>query len=1031
MFKASEPIITPASYDADFTKITFEPDFSKFGVVGDIAQSELIRNSKLLIQRRVVDVAGCLGAISVSLNGTVIDVKSFADYIKMYSDSSSADSENLTAEDKCERDKTSMLYAKINDRWEVGVIPSPVSSFESVSFVNSVWTSSGGTHVNHVMSQIVDTLEAQVVKKVGKAVNAGMIRNKLMLFLRCNVENPSFDSQSKNTLTTKPSSFGSECSLPKSFLKSLVQNLGIVEDIVASIKFGESLALLKASASSAKKSSTLVAVPKLDDAHFAGHAQRALECTLILTEGDSAKALAVAGLEVVGRETFGVLPLKGKLLNVRVATTRQLTGNEELMNLCKAIGLDFNSSYEDGIENRGLRYGSILLMCDQDTDGSHIKGLVINFFHKFWPALLRREGFLQQFITPLVKVKEAGRASDANSDKKPRRGKISNPGEPRIQSFYSMLEYLQWRLKLSQETDDSPVKYTVKYYKGLGTNTAAEGREYFSRLQDHKKIFISDRSEDDPIDMVFSKTRADDRKSWLMEGIQSLTEAPAVFIDPAQAKVLYSDFINKELIYFSMSDNQRSIPSVIDGLKPSQRKVLYSCLKKNLVHDSKVVQVAGYVAEKTAYHHGEASLHSTIIRMAQDFVGSNNIPLLVPSGQFGSRAEGGQDYASARYIFTRLSPLTRLLFPPEDDNLLEYLEEDGILVEPKYYIPILPTLLINGSDGIGTGWSTSVPTFHPLQLAKQVIARIRSGGSFSGRSLQPWTRGFTGKIKSSGKNNGFISQGTVTRTSKTKLAITELPLGVWTNDYKEFLVDLVKEGAIKAFSEHHTSSTVKFEVSATQAWLDEAEKIEFNKVLKLQANVSTRNMHAFDAAGKIKLYTTAEDIIEEHFHVRREAYICRKEVMAAKLAKEARISSNKSRFIDCIIRGELAVISKDGGSISEHHLLTNLRNMNFETMKHIKKSCDEQYLQASRSRRYSSSELPDVDGDFNGYDDDKGYDYLSMMPIHSLTRDKQRFLTEKAEQGQRELEALLAITPEEMWIKDLELLVNRLSKSMM
>ncbi len=115
----------------------------------------------------------------------------------------------------------------------------------------------------------------------------------------------------------------------------------------------------------------------------------------------------------------------------------------------------------------------------------------------------------------------------------------------------------------------------------------------------------------------------------------------------------------------------------------------------------KVVQLAGYVAEKTAYHHGETSLHTTIVRMAQDFIGSNNIPLLIPSGQFGSRAEGGDDFASPRYIYTKLSPLTRFLFPAADDKQLEYLEEDGVMVEPKYYIPIIPTVLVNGSQGIG------------------------------------------------------------------------------------------------------------------------------------------------------------------------------------------------------------------------------------------------------------------------------------------------------------------------------------------
>jgi DNA topoisomerase-2 len=176
--------------------------------------------------------------------------------------------------------------------------------------------------------------------------------------------------------------------------------------------------------------------------------------------------------------------------------------------------------------------------------------------------------------------------------------------------------------------------YTVKYYKGLGTNTAEEGKEYFRSLSRHKKDFYSGERSAEAIDLAFSGTRAEDRRNWLLSRFD-----PHAFIDPATPRVAYEEFIDKELIQFSHADNQRSIPSVIDGLKPSQRKVLYGCFKRNLQAETKVVQLAGYIAEKTCYHHGETSLHSTIVHMAQDFVGANNVPLLVAAGQFGTRAQ--------------------------------------------------------------------------------------------------------------------------------------------------------------------------------------------------------------------------------------------------------------------------------------------------------------------------------------------------------------------------------------------------------
>ena len=157
-------------------------------------------------------------------------------------------------------------------------------------------------------------------------------------------------------------------------------------------------------------------------------------------------------------------------------------------------------------------------------------------------------------------------------------------------------------------------------------------------------------------------------------------------------------FVNKELILFSRADLLRSIPSVVDGFKPSQRKVLFSCFKRKLRQDIKVAQLSGYVSEHSAYHHGEASLASTIVGLAQDFVGSNNVNLLVPSGQFGTRLQGGKDHASPRYIFTRLAPICRTVFPECDDALLEYLNEDGQVIEPEHYLPIIPLVLVNGAE---------------------------------------------------------------------------------------------------------------------------------------------------------------------------------------------------------------------------------------------------------------------------------------------------------------------------------------------
>ena len=636
-------------------------------------------------------------------------------------------------------------------------------------------------------AQVVAAIDSELAKH-GQAAPPSLVRSRLMLLVRAEVPNPSFDSQSKDSLTTSAAAIHASApagnlALPAAFLRRLVQNSGVVESILADLEQRERGKLQRQI--SAPKSNKVL-VPKLEDAHLAG-TPRSAECSLILTEGDSAKALAVAGLEVLGRQTYGVLPLRGKILNVRGATNKQLAGNSEFTMLVQTLGLKFDRAYALGpngdpaaLAQQGLRYGKILIMTDQDHDGAHIKGLLLNLFHRFWPSLLEVPGFLQQFVTPLVKVKELGRGSagagasagasasagsatnvnaagaanaagTANAAASWAGGRGGGGGAGSVRDFsrntldfYSLPEFEKWAQARADAASASASaaanstnpnssgssggsgggggRFIAKYYKGLGTNTAAEGRAYFSALQLHQKAFTSPdpASTAEAIDLAFNADRAKDRRHWLLSKYD-----PHAFTPPAQRQVSIPQFVDTELIQFSFADNARSIPSVVDGLKPAQRKVLFGCFKRRLDREEvKVVQLAGYIAEQTAYHHGEASLHSTIINMAQDFVGSNNIPLLNAGGQFGTRAQGGQDAASPRYIFTSLSPLARLLFPEADDAQLQHQREEGQSVEPSFYVPVVSLLAINGAQGIGTGWSTLVPVSQSINQSRSLALAL-------------------------------------------------------------------------------------------------------------------------------------------------------------------------------------------------------------------------------------------------------------------------------------------------------------------
>ena len=423
--------------------------------------------------------------------------------------------------------------------------------------------------------------------------------------------------------------------------------------------------------------------------------RNSLDCTLILTEGDSAKTLAVAGLGVVGRDKYGVYPLRGKLLNVREASHKQIMDNKEITELVKILGLTYKKKYHSLEDMKSLRYGKMMIMTDQDQDGSHIKGLLINFIHHNWPELLRLP-FMEEFITPIVKVSKQNQSI----------------------SFYSLPEFNEWKA-----ATENWHTWKVKYYKGLGTSTSKEAKEYFSDMVRHRIKFRHQNEQDDHyINLAFSKKAIDQRKQWLTDWMEEGKRRkelglPEVYLYEKDTKaVSYQDFVNKELVLFSNLDNERSIPCLVDGFKPGQRKVMFTCLMRNDKREVKVAQLAGSVGEKSAYHHGEASLMGTIIGLAQNYVGSNNINLLEPIGQFGTRLAGGKDHASPRYIFTKMSPLTRLIFNVNDDPLLKYLSEDNQRIEPEWYMPILPMVLVNGAEGIGTGWSTKIYNYNPREI---------------------------------------------------------------------------------------------------------------------------------------------------------------------------------------------------------------------------------------------------------------------------------------------------------------------------
>ncbi|XP_005220838.1 DNA topoisomerase 2-alpha isoform X1 [Bos taurus] len=981
MGKAGEMELKPFSGE-DYTCITFHPDLSKFKM------QSLDKDIVALMVRRAYDIAGSTKDVKVYLNGNRLPVKGFRSYVDLY------------LKDKVDEtgNPLKVIHEQVNHRWEVCLTMSE-KGFQQISFVNSIATSKGGRHVDYVADQIVTKL-VDVVKKKNKggvAVKAHQVKNHMWIFVNALIENPTFDSQTKENMTLQVKSFGSTCQLSEKFIKAAI-GCGIVESILNWVKFKAQIQLNKKC--SAVKHNRIKGIPKLDDANDAG-GRNSTECTLILTEGDSAKTLAVSGLGVVGRDKYGVFPLRGKILNVREASHKQIMENAEINNIIKIVGLQYKKNYEDEDSLKTLRYGKIMIMTDQDQDGSHIKGLLINFIHHNWPSLLRHR-FLEEFITPIVKVSK-------------------NKQE---MAFYSLPEFEEWK-----SSTPNHKKWKVKYYKGLGTSTSKEAKEYFADMKRHRIQFKYSGPEDDAaISLAFSKKQTDDRKEWLTHFMEDRRQRKLLGLPDdylygqATTYLTYNDFINKELILFSNSDNERSIPSMVDGLKPGQRKVLFTCFKRNDKREVKVAQLAGSVAEMSSYHHGEMSLMMTIINLAQNFVGSNNLNLLQPIGQFGTRLHGGKDSASPRYIFTMLSPLARLLFPAKDDHTLKFLYDDNQRVEPEWYIPIIPMVLINGAEGIGTGWSCKIPNFDVREVVNN-IRRLMDGEE--PLPMLPSYKNFKGTVEELAPNQYVIS-GEVAILNSTTIEISELPIRTWTQTYKEQVLEPMLNGTEKTpplitdYREYHTDTTVKFVVKMTEEKLAEAERAGLHKVFKLQTSLTCNSMVLFDHVGCLKKYDTVLDILRDFFELRLKYYGLRKEWLLGMLGAESAKLNNQARFILEKIDGKIIIENKPKKELIK---VLIQRGYDSDPVKAWKEA--QQKVPDEEENEESDSEKETEKSD-SATDSGPTFNYLLDMPLWYLTKEKKDELCKLRNEKEQELETLKRKSPSDLWKEDLAAFVEEL-----
>ena len=834
---------------------------------------------------------------------------------------------------------------------------------------------------------------------------------------------------------------------------------------------------------------------------------------MILAEGDSARSSVVAGLTALPleqRKLYGTFPLRGKVINVKDISLSDVYNNKEFMQIKQIMGLEMGVDYSIKANRDKLNYGSILTAVDSDADSAHICFLVVNIIHTFWNSLLKSNNFMYTLKTPSV---------------------IANLKSGQRVSFYSLPEFNQW------QQNPLNTEYNTEYYKGLGTSTKEEAIGWFvpkitkqcfqwtvgakpeiecesksveTSSSKHFQTFHRDcniydliikwnsiqqttvsngletlTQEDaefmkrtDPNDLAlflaFGKVFADHRKVWINKYLELKATGNLDYSENSADILPYDRYVLSRLVQFSVDDNIRSIPSLLDGLKPGQRKCIYTCLKLKLSSKAKQVKVSelsGKVSSSTDYHHGDVSLNETIVKLAQSYVGSNNLNLLVPQGQYGSRLMNGKDSAACRYIHTYLTPYTSCLFDNRDTYLIWYQDCDGVPIEPWYYVPILPIILFNGCSGIGTGWSTDIPSYNPYDVITGMKNYINGEPV---KDLVPWYRNFNGHITPLPCGTKFRVDGVYTRISPTEIHITELPVGTKTcysfTDYYEYLIELIipsggsltagtSDGDVPLFivesvTDEKTKKTTKKKtylrdvkniahdefidmtlVFISQEQLDRllADKNQFEQLFKLTSTISTTNMHLFDVNGQIKKYDTARDILIDYAIVRLDLYNQRLKHMIEQEYIENDKILEKIRFIEYIIDDAhpLKIQHK-----SDEELLELFQHYGFKTFintKPKKKLLINMGLAQPLIDSIADPETPDSDtnADDKGDKGDKGdidvskdtlkhYDYLLAMRMRTMTISKLEKLRKEQLTTVSKIAELQSINPSKLWLDDID-----------
>lgn len=764
-----------------------------------------------------------------------------------------------------------------------------------ISFVNSMYTRYGGVHLDAVFACVLNIYKE---KDLGVRLTKNDVMNHISVIISCHVGKPTFDAQTKGRLRSPALTVA----IPPQKLGK-IKKWDIYKEISKSIDKKQIAKLKKATDGKFTKSRILD--PNIIDANFAG--KKSDQCVMLLTEGLSAAQYAQkfisffkVGKKFVGRDNFGIIPLKGVPLNTLNAKFQRLLNNKEFANIKKFLGLKDDVDYNIVANRRKLRYQQIWLMVDADNDGKHIAGLLILFFMRRFPGLVQ-SGCISLFRTPIVRCKK---------------------GKQEVK-FFTEGAFNAW------EKETSPKGWDYKYYKGLASSKDSDIRDDFKNPRVIR--FIPDENTLETLEKVFHKDNTVERKKWLADFVEDYVKAKEIENTPM---IKISDFIDYEMIAHSMAANIRCIPQ-IDGFKEALRKVFY-CSRKDFFtakkREIKVEQAGAIACNKCKYKYGPNSLYDAIASSAMNFIGANNEPIFEPEGIIGTR-DTGKNESAPRYVCISESWWTPYIYKKDDEKVMEYAVEEGDQIEFKTYYPILPSILFNITSGIGTAYSTDIPSFFPLQIAKWYLARmdLEQYDEQKLPELVPWFRNHTGIIRRRKDGKGFLSEGRYQVLANGDIQIDELPVRYWDQKYrKDFLIPAEADGLISEYADNTGDGKIEFTI---KGWKPDNE-ISLN-TLKLIKSFSFTNLVIMEYVGGVltpRPFRSINELCEYYYRIRYKKYAERKNAILVEMKEKILQLSERYKYIKLVIEGKLRVMKTP-----KQEVLDQMKKFEFKSFDHVKK----------------------------------------------------------------------------------------------